>query len=103
MTPLLDAAGWVGALALLSAYALVSSGRVQGGGIGFQRVNLVGAGGLAVNSTYHGAWPSVALNAVWLGIGVVALLRLRLGKRRAGRRAACPQAVPAEQSQKRTG
>lgn len=72
---LVDAAGWAGALGLLTAYALVSTGRVTGDGLVFQLLNLAGAVGLAVNGIYHGAWPSAGLNAVWLVIGLTALVR----------------------------
>ena len=74
---LVDVLGWIGAASLLSAYALVSSGRLSGRGLGFQVLNLVGAIGLLVNGVYHGAWPSAGLNTVWLVVGVVALARLR--------------------------
>ena len=72
---LVDAVGWAGAAALLLAYLLVSSGRLSGRAPAFQLLNLGGAVGLLANGTWHGAWPSAALNAVWLAIGVHALLR----------------------------
>ena len=76
MTDLVVAAvGWGGAALLLGAYALVSAGRLSGGGATFQVMNLVGAAGLATNSAVNDAWPSVALNLVWIGIGAVTLLR----------------------------
>ena len=74
---LVDVAGWIGAVALLTAYALVSGGRVGGRGPAFQSLNLVGAVGLLANGVWHGAWPSAALNAVWLVVGLVAVTRLR--------------------------
>ena len=76
---IVDLAGWVGAVALLGAYALVSAGRLQGRGLAFQLLNLVGALGLLANGVWHGAWPSAALNLVWLVVGFVALTRLRPG------------------------
>jgi hypothetical protein len=48
MNLLYDVLGWVGAVALLGAYALVSRGRVAGDGATFQVLNLVGAVGLLV-------------------------------------------------------
>ena len=63
--------GWVGAALLLGAYALVSAGRLAGGGLTFQLMNLGGAAGLAINSAVNGAWPSVALNLVWIAVGAV--------------------------------
>ena len=76
-TIIVDVLGWIGAASLLSAYAFVSSGRLEGSGLGFQLLNLVGAVGLLVNGVYHGAWPSAGLNTVWLVVGVIALARLR--------------------------
>ncbi len=70
---LVDGAGWLGAALLLAAYALVSSGRLGAGGRAYQSLNLVGAVLLALNSTYHGALPSVAVNAVWIAIGLAGL------------------------------
>jgi hypothetical protein len=45
-------------------------------------MNLAGAVGLAVNSAVNGAWPSVALNLVWIAVGAVTLLRRPLGRLR---------------------
>ena len=72
---LLAAVGWAGAALLLSAYALVSTNRLAGGGVTFQLMNLAGAAGLAANSAVNGAWPSVALNLVWIAVGLTALAR----------------------------
>ncbi len=72
-----DAGGWAGAAALLLAYGLVSAGRLDGRGIRFQLLNLFGAVGLLGNGIWHGAWPSAALNAVWLVIGVFTVVRLQ--------------------------
>ncbi len=74
---IIDSAGWVGALLLLSAYALVSNRRLAGDSARFQLLNLGGGVLLAINSGYHGALPSVAVNAVWIVIGLAALYRAR--------------------------
>ena len=87
---LIDIAGWAGAAALLLAYGLVSTGRLDGRSIAFQMLNLTGAVGLLANGVWHGAWPSAALNAIWLLVGAHALARL------AGR---SRQAVPQQQQQ----
>ncbi len=68
--------GWAAAGALLAAYALVSIGRLSGSGRRFQALNLLGAAGLMFNSAEHRAWPSVALNAIWILIGLAALTGL---------------------------
>jgi hypothetical protein len=78
---LITVVGWVGAALLLLAYGLTSTGRLAPEGVRFQSLNLVGALALTVNSGYHAAWPSAALNIVWIGIGAAALIR---GARRGG-------------------
>ena len=73
MTTLLtEVAGWGGAGCLLLAYALLSAGRLAAG-VPFQLLNLAGSAGLLLNGAAHGAWPSAALNLVWLAVGVAAL------------------------------
>ena len=66
-----DVVGWAGALALLAAYALLGWDRLRPTSIGYLGLNLVGSAGLAVNGLVHGAWPSTALNLLWLLIGLV--------------------------------
>ena len=78
----MDTAGWVGAAALLLGYGLVSAGHLSGRSTGFQLLNLVGSLGLLVNGIWHGAWPSAALNAVWLVIGLAAVRRLARHRQR---------------------
>ena len=67
--------GWIGALLLLTAYFLVSLRRLAGNGVLFQLLNIAGSVGLAAASVAGGVWPSVAVNVVWIGIGVVILVR----------------------------
>ena len=75
---LIDVAGWVGAAFLLLAYVLVSTKRTEGDSIIYQLLNMVGGALLIINSLYYGAYPSVGVNVLWIGIAVYAL-----GKRRA--------------------
>jgi hypothetical protein len=67
-----DAIGWAGAACLLFAYAQVSSGRLTVG-VRYHLLNIAGALALAANGAFHRAWPSAALNLIWLGIGLTAL------------------------------
>lgn len=69
-----DAIGWVGAACLLLAYGGLSSERLTAG-VRYQLLNLAGAGGLVVDGAVRHAWPSTALNLVWLGIGLAAARR----------------------------
>ncbi|HLL59593.1 MAG TPA: hypothetical protein VK391_06860 [Allosphingosinicella sp.] len=79
----MEAAGWTGALLILSAYILVSLGKVAADSVGFQLLNIVGAAGFIVNGWWHGAVPSAALNVVWMLFGAVALWRISRARRRA--------------------
>ena len=57
-------------------------GRLTGRSPAFQWMNLAGAAGFVVNSGYHGAVPSAALNVVWMAIAAVTLWRIMEGRRR---------------------
>lgn len=70
---LLEAVGWLGATILLVAYGLVSYGSVSGRSPIYQALNVLGGLLLALNSGWHRAWPSVAVNVIWTGIAVGAL------------------------------
>jgi hypothetical protein len=73
---LIEIAGWAGAGLILAAYLLVSTGHLTGQSQAFQWMNLVGAAGFVINSGYHGAIPSAALNVIWMLIGAVTLWRI---------------------------
>jgi len=75
---LVDVIGWLGAVALLAAYGLVSAKKLEGNSIQYQVLNLLGGGFLIVNSFYYGAYPSVGVNVVWIAI---AILTLAAGRR----------------------
>lgn len=70
---LIDILGWIGVAAVLAAYVMVSTKRLEGDSVVYQVLNLVGAGLLIVNSSYYGAFPSVGVNIVWVGIALFAL------------------------------
>jgi hypothetical protein len=71
----IELAGWLAALLILGSYGLLSFGRIQSRSPLYQWMNILGALGFIVNCTWNGAWPSVALNVVWMGIAVYALRR----------------------------
>ena len=74
----IEIAGWVGTIAVLLAYLLVSTKKAAPSSLQFQLLNLFGAMGIIINSYYHRAIPSVALNVVWLLIasyGLISIVR----------------------------
>lgn len=74
---LVDAAGWVAAMLILSSYLLVSSGRLAARSPTFQWMNVGGAAGFILNSGWHGALPSAVLNIAWAAIGLATLWSIR--------------------------
>jgi len=68
-----EAIGWIAALMILAAYALLTAGKVDARSPLYQWMNVGGAAGFIVNSGYNGAIPSAVLNVIWMGIGAVAL------------------------------
>ena len=78
----IEALGWIGALLILGSYILVSLGKLGGRSATYQWMNVAGAAGFVVNSGWHGAIPSTALNVVWLAVGLATLWSLSRGSRR---------------------
>lgn len=76
MALLIEITGWVAAVLVVAAYALLSAGRLSGDSASYQWMNLLGAVGLVVNTAWNGAWPSTAVNVIWAVIGLFALWRL---------------------------
>lgn len=68
--------GFVGTFLVLGAYFMVSAGRIKSASFAFQGVNLLGAALLTVYGVLLAAWASIALNAVWGLIALVALTRV---------------------------
>lgn len=76
MTIFIELVGWLGALLVLGAYILISTGRLSGRSALFQWMNALGAAFFVLNTWWHGAIPSMVLNIVWSAIGFVALWRI---------------------------
>ena len=68
--------GTSGALLVLLAYFLVSTGRVRSASVAFQLINLVGAGLLTTYALILQGWSLVFLNGVWAIVALVALARI---------------------------
>jgi hypothetical protein len=70
-----DGLGWIGAVSVLVPYALVSTGRLSGTATSFRVLNIAGGVLLMLNAWYHTAYPSFAVNALWIAIGLYAMMR----------------------------
>ena len=76
LTIAIEAIGWLAALLILVAYALLSAGKLTASDRAYQWMNVIGALGFIINSGWNGAIPSAALNVVWAGIGLAALWQI---------------------------
>lgn len=77
VTTLVDILGWTGTALYLVAYALVSLKKVAGDSTLYQGMNIVAGILLIVNTLYWKAYPSLGLNAAWIGIAFFTLWRKR--------------------------
>ena len=77
MANVIELIGWAGALAVLLAYGLLSAEKVSSRSWSYQLLNIGGAIGLVINSSWNGAIPSAVVNMIWIGIGVYALTASR--------------------------
>ncbi len=68
-----DTIGWVGAIALLIAYAMISHKKWEGDSAAFQLLNIGGSLLLAANTIFYGSYPSTFVNLIWAGIAVFSI------------------------------
>jgi hypothetical protein len=74
-----DVIGWVGAAALLVAYAMVSHKKLEGDSATYQLLNISGSLLLAANTIFYGSYPSTFVNLIWAGIAAFSIaVRRRL-------------------------
>ena len=73
-----DVIGWVGAAALLVAYAMVSHKKLEGDSATYQLLNISGSVLLATNTIFYGSYPSTFVNLIWAGIAVFAIARRKI-------------------------
>lgn len=73
----IDIIGWVGGVLVLVAFALISTGRVDKNNTLYHWINILGALCLIVNTGYLKAYPSMAVNVVWVAVAVFALFRIK--------------------------
>ncbi len=71
---LLDVLGWLGGVLIAGGYVLVSLRRIAADSAFFQALNAVGAAMLGASCVAQGSLPSAVLNAVWLSVGLRALV-----------------------------
>jgi hypothetical protein len=71
----IEVIGWAAAMTMLVAYMLLTMGRLASHSARYQWLNILSGTGFVLNSGWNGAYPSAALNLVWMGIGLYGLIR----------------------------
>jgi len=72
---LIEIVGWTAAVMMLSAYVLLTTGRLRSLSPAYQWLNVLAGAGFIVNSGWNGAYPSAFLNLIWIGIGLYGVYR----------------------------
>lgn len=72
----IDVIGWIGALLILIAYALISFKKIEGNSLKYQLLNIFGSIFLVINTYYYGAIPSTLVNVIWAIIAVFAIFAI---------------------------
>ena len=74
---LIDVMGWVGSILLIVAYWFVSKKRIKPESFTYHSLNILGSLLLIVNTVYYGAFPSAAVNIIWVVIGLFYIAKTR--------------------------
>jgi len=72
---IIDFLGWIGSLLLISAYYQNSRNKINAQSFIYQLLNVMGSIFLIVNTIYYGAYPSSAINIIWVVIGMRFLIK----------------------------
>jgi mannitol-specific phosphotransferase system IIBC component len=68
--------GWTGAILVLIAYYMVSTGKAQATSVGFQLINIIGAGFLIYYTYTFKAYASMIVNIIWVLIGMLSFKKV---------------------------
>ena len=71
--------GWVAAALMLSAYLLLTSGRISARSRLYHWLNVLSGAGFIINSGWNGAYPSAFINVVWMMIALYGVFGRSIG------------------------
>ena len=75
-----DIIGWAGMVLVLAAYLLLSLGKIKNGYI-YQFLNLAAGVLMAIGLYPKNAWFSFTLQVIWAIVAIVAIIRIKCGKK----------------------
>lgn len=76
-----DIIGWVGAILVLLAYMLLSTGKLKNGLL-YQLLNLAAGICMAIGLFPKNAWFSFAVQVVWALVAIFAIAKIKMTKKR---------------------
>ena len=79
MKAVIEIVGWAAAVMMLSAYVLLTMGRVSARSKVYHWLNILSGAGFIVNSGWNGAYPSAFINVVWAAIGLYGIFGHSIG------------------------
>jgi hypothetical protein len=71
---LTEAAGWIGVVLILAAYALLATHVFSGTDWQYHVLNGLGAIGVVVDAAAQKNWQPAVLNAIWFGLAIVGII-----------------------------
>ena len=81
-TILIEILGWTGSLLVLVAYALNMNKKLPADSLTYYLLNIVGSAFLIINTAFHHAYPSMAVNIIWVFIPVVTIIRHKKARKK---------------------
>lgn len=70
---MLEFLGWIGVLLLLSAYALMTAGKLRSTDITYHLLNAVGGTAVMLSAIVKKAWPAASLEVAWVVIAFIGI------------------------------
>lgn len=74
---MIEAAGWLGAVLLLTGYALLATRSSINANMAGHIFNLFGSLGIVVNTAWYAAYAPMTLNIIWMIISVIGIFRTK--------------------------
>lgn len=73
----LEIIGWIGTILVVFAFYLSTSNKLDVKSKTYLLMNIIGSVFVGANVLYKGAYPAVALNAVWILISLISLIKIK--------------------------
>jgi hypothetical protein len=67
--------GWIASVLIVGAYYLNIRGKINSGSPAYIWANMIGGLFFVANTIWHGAYPSAAVNVIWVLIAIAAIFK----------------------------